>query len=127
MIGGFPPALSGDVKVQIGLYRARAKDVRGRLDGVPKRPRSSICRTATFSPRAGEIRERREGLKRLGSELDGLQRASPWVLLTTWLFKRSNYLRRLLEGNATIAQQKLIAIYQLLKVCGEYSAMGHTN
>ena len=36
MIGGFPPALSGDVKVQIGLNRARAKDVRGRLDGVPK-------------------------------------------------------------------------------------------
>ena len=34
---------------------------------------------------------------------------------------------RLLDGNATIAQQKLIAIYQLLKVCGEYSAMGQTN
>ena len=81
--------------------------------------------------RADEIEtltaEGREGLKQLGSELDGLQRASPWVLLITWLFDRSNYLRRLLEGNATIAQQKLIAIYQLLKVCGEYSAMGQTN
>jgi DNA helicase-2/ATP-dependent DNA helicase PcrA len=69
----------------------------------------------------------REGLKRLGAELDCLQRASPWVLLTTWLFERSNYLHRLLDGNATVAQQKLIAIYQLLKVCGEYSAMGQTN
>lgn len=49
------------------------------------------------------------------------------MLLTTWLFERSNYLRRLLDGNATLAQQKLIAIYQLLKVCGEYSAMGQTN
>ena len=35
----------------------------------------------------------RDGLKRLGVELDSLQRASPWVLLTTWLFERSNYLR----------------------------------
>jgi superfamily I DNA/RNA helicase/Zn-dependent peptidase ImmA (M78 family) len=69
----------------------------------------------------------REGLKRLGAELDGLQRASPWVLLTTWLFERSYCLRRLLGGNPTIAQQKLIAIYQLLKICGEYSAMGQTN
>jgi DNA helicase-2/ATP-dependent DNA helicase PcrA len=69
----------------------------------------------------------REGLKRLGAELDGLQRASPWVLLTTWLFERGGYLRRVMDSNATIAQQKLIAIYQLLKVCGEYSAMGQTN
>jgi DNA helicase-2/ATP-dependent DNA helicase PcrA len=68
-----------------------------------------------------------EGLKRLGAELDGLQRAPPWVLLTTWLFERSNYLHRVLEGNATTARQKLIAIYQLLKVCGEYGAMGQTN
>lgn len=69
----------------------------------------------------------RTGLKRLGTELDGLQRASPWVLLTTWLFERSDYLRRLLSGDAALAQQKSIAIYQLLKVCGEYSAMGQTN
>ena len=63
----------------------------------------------------------------MGAELDGLQHASPWVLLTTWLFERGDYLRRLLDGNPTIAQQKLIAIYQLLKVCGEYSAMDQTN
>jgi DNA helicase-2/ATP-dependent DNA helicase PcrA len=69
----------------------------------------------------------RAGLKRLGAELDGLQRASPWVLLSTWLFERSDYLRKLATGNSTIAQQKLIAIYQLLKVCGEYGAMGQTN
>jgi DNA helicase II / ATP-dependent DNA helicase PcrA len=69
----------------------------------------------------------RKGFKKLGSELDGLQRASPWVLLTIWLFERSNYLHGLLAGNPTIAQQKLIAIYQLLKVCGEYGAIGQTN
>jgi superfamily I DNA/RNA helicase len=69
----------------------------------------------------------RVGFKKLGGELDGLQRASPWVLLTTWLFERSNYLHRMLAGDAALAQQRLIAIYQLLKVCGEYSAMGQTN
>lgn len=69
----------------------------------------------------------RIGLKRLGAELEGLQRASPWVLLTTWLFERSDYLRQLLSGEPAIAQQKSIAIYQLLKVCGEYSALGQTN
>ncbi|MDA4848781.1 ATP-dependent helicase [Hoeflea poritis] len=69
----------------------------------------------------------REGLHRLGAELKGLQHASPWVLLTTWLFERSNYLQRLLGGNHTIAQQQLIAIYQLLKVCSEYLAAGQTD
>lgn len=69
----------------------------------------------------------RAGFKRLGGELDGLQRASTWVLLTTWLFERSNYLHRMLAGDRRIAQQKLIALYQLLKVCGEYSAMGQIN
>ena len=69
----------------------------------------------------------RLGLKRLGTELDGLQRASPWVLLTIWLFERSEYLQRLSAANGAIAQQKMIAIYQLLKVCGEYGAMGQTN
>src|SRR5262249_7547028 len=57
----------------------------------------------------------RQGFKRLGAELDGLRRASPWVLLTTWLFERSDYLHRLLGGNPTIAQQKMIALYHLLK------------
>ena len=69
----------------------------------------------------------RLGLKRLGIELDGLQRASPWVLLTNWLFERSEYLRLLSTDSGTIAQQRMIAIYQLLKVCGEYGATGQTN
>nr|WP_315764395.1 ATP-dependent helicase [Bradyrhizobium sp. SZCCHNS2005] len=80
--------------------------------------------------RADEIErlseESRKGLKLLGDELDGLQHASPWVLLSTWLFERSNYLHRLLGGQPAIAQQQLIAIYQLLKVCGEYAATNET-
>ena len=61
----------------------------------------------------------RDGLLRLGGELDGLETASAWTLLTTWLFKRGNYLNPLLTANDPASQQKLIAIYQLLKTCGE--------
>jgi len=59
------------------------------------------------------------GLARLGGELDGLEKASPWTLLTTWLFERSGYLVPLLRSNSPAAQQGLIAIYQFLKVCSE--------
>jgi DNA helicase II / ATP-dependent DNA helicase PcrA len=69
----------------------------------------------------------RAGLGILGSQLDGLSRASPWTLLTTWLFERSDYLRPILTANNAAARQRLVAIYQLLKVCGEYAAMGETN
>jgi len=90
-------------------------------------------RTSVFEAltRAGEIEGLSQngchGLVKLGSELKGLERASPWTLLTTWLFERSDYLGHVLAGNHTIAQQQLVAIYQLLKVCGEYAAMGDTN
>jgi DNA helicase II / ATP-dependent DNA helicase PcrA len=69
----------------------------------------------------------RAGLLKLGSQLEGLDRASPWTLLTTWLFERSDYLRPMLASNATSAQQQLVAIYQFLKVCGEYAAMGDVS
>jgi DNA helicase-2/ATP-dependent DNA helicase PcrA len=59
------------------------------------------------------------GLARLGSQLQGLGNASPWALLTSWLFERSDYLRPLLLAGDARAQQKLIAIYHLLKVCSE--------
>jgi superfamily I DNA/RNA helicase len=62
----------------------------------------------------------RNGLQKLAEHIAGMGPAtSPWVLLTTWLFERSNYLRPLLEANDAQAQQQLIAIYQLLKVCSE--------
>lgn len=67
------------------------------------------------------------GLARLGLELDGLSNASPWVLLTTWLFDRSDYLLPLLGANNALGQQRLIAIYHLLKVCSEEASAGHVN
>ncbi|HUO88165.1 MAG TPA: UvrD-helicase domain-containing protein [Rhizomicrobium sp.] len=70
----------------------------------------------------------RAGLARLGVELDALgPGTSPWTLLTTWLFERSGYLRRLLVANDIPSQQKLVAIYQLLKVCGEQVALGDNS
>lgn len=68
--------------------------------------------------------EGRDGLAHLGDQLKGLEQAPPWIYLTTWLFERSSYLRPLLEANDAASRQKLIAIYQLLKVCGEQYTAG---
>jgi len=69
----------------------------------------------------------RVGLARLGSQLQGLGNASLWSLLTSWLFERSDYLQPLLLAGDAKSQQKLIAIYHLLKVCGEQAALGHSS
>ena len=70
----------------------------------------------------------RAGLAQLGAELEGLgPGTSPWTLLTTWLFERSRYLRPWLIANDTASKQKLVAIYQLLKVCGEQVALGDSS
>lgn len=70
----------------------------------------------------------REGLARLGVHLRGFSRTTPpWAMLTTWLFERSAYLNPLLAANDPKAQQQRIAIYQLLKVCGEFMNLGETN
>lgn len=62
----------------------------------------------------------RIGLTKLAHHLAGFgPTTSPWTLLTAWLFERSDYLQPLLASNAPKAKQKLIAIYQLLKVCSE--------
>ncbi len=69
----------------------------------------------------------REGLAKLGTELDGLQFASPWTLLTTWLLERSEYLLDLCATQDSKAQQKQLAVYHLLKVCAEHPAVGNLS
>jgi superfamily I DNA/RNA helicase len=67
----------------------------------------------------------RAGLTTLAAHLAGMgQGTSPWTMLTTWLFERSGYLAPLLAAADAKSQQKLIAIYQLLKVCSEHAAAG---
>jgi superfamily I DNA/RNA helicase len=69
----------------------------------------------------------RVGLRKLGLQLKGLEHASPLALLTAWLFERSAYLNPMLKANDAKSQQQLVAIYHLLKVCGEYAAEGNSN
>jgi superfamily I DNA/RNA helicase len=67
----------------------------------------------------------RAGLAKLSAQLAGMGRGtSPWTLLTTWLFERSRYLESLLAAPDAKSRQKLVAIYQLLKVCSEHEAAG---
>jgi superfamily I DNA/RNA helicase/Zn-dependent peptidase ImmA (M78 family) len=61
----------------------------------------------------------RTALGILAAELDGLEHATPWTMLTTWLFERSSYLRPLVSATDILSKQKLVAIYHLLKVCAE--------
>ena len=68
--------------------------------------------------------EGREGLAKLGAELEGLEYASPWRLLTTWLFERSDHLRSLVLAQDVASQQKLVAIYHFLKVCADQLTTG---
>ncbi len=66
----------------------------------------------------------RGGLTLLNKHLDGMgPETTPWTMLTTWLFERSNYLDQFFSINDAKAQQCLIAIYQLLKVCGEHMSV----
>ena len=71
--------------------------------------------------------EGRAGLARLGQELSGLTDVSAWTMLTEWLFERSNHLLPLLGANNALGQQKLIAIYHLLKFSGEQAMAGRSG
>lgn len=67
----------------------------------------------------------RVGLAKLGAELAFVgPGTSPWSLLTCWLFETSGYLDALVQSSDPADRQKLIAIYHLLKVCGEHNAIG---
>ena len=84
-----------------------------------------IFNALTRTPEIGGLSQNgRIGLAKLGTEIEGLANASPWTLLTTWLFERSDFLQPLLIANDVLSQQKLVAIYHLLKVCGEQVAIG---
>ena len=65
------------------------------------------------------------GLARLGGERAFVgATTTPWTMLTGWLFETGGYLDPLVRSSDPADRQKLIAIYQLLKVCGEHDAAG---
>jgi DNA helicase-2/ATP-dependent DNA helicase PcrA len=69
----------------------------------------------------------KSGAVRLGTELQGLENASAWTLLTTWLFERSGYLKEIVRTPGIRSQQQLIAIYHLLKFCSEQASTGNNS
>jgi superfamily I DNA/RNA helicase len=70
----------------------------------------------------------RAGLAILASHLQGMgPSTTPWAMLTTYLVERSRYLSELLAANDSKSQQKLVAIYQFLKVCSEHAANGDAS
>jgi superfamily I DNA/RNA helicase len=67
----------------------------------------------------------RTGLAKLGAELAFVGPATtPWTMLTGWLFETGGYLDPLVRSVDPADRQKLVAIYHLLKVCGEHDAAG---
>lgn len=57
----------------------------------------------------------RNKLERLARHFDGFGFiTSPWIVLSQYLFVRSNYLRPLIEDRTVQAQQKKLALYQFL-------------
>ena len=84
----------------------------------------ALTRTAEVP---GLSSEGQAGLARLGKQLQGLLHASPWTMLTTWLFERSDYLLPLLVRQDPAARQQLVAIYQFLKVTAEFAAIGERS
>lgn len=91
-------------------------------------PRTTIYVSSTRWEIPGLTPQGSAGLVVLASQLDGFgPGTSPWTLLTTWLFERSGYLKSRLTANDAKSQQQLVAIYQLLKVCGEMAADGDST
>ena len=92
--------------------RSAVREVLGSLDDV-----------------AGLSTAGRRGLGVLASHLSGIDpHASPYTLLTTWLFERSAYLRTLVEAGDPVSRSRLRAIYHLLKACAPRSSpSGHTR
>jgi DNA helicase II / ATP-dependent DNA helicase PcrA len=111
---------------QLSEYGATKDDALAVI-GCAKEKRVSIIEALN---RAAEIEglsdQGRKGLAALGAQLEGVGPATtPWAMLTTWLFERSLYLSSIISGND--AQQKLTAIYQFLKVCGEIGESGFAS
>lgn len=61
----------------------------------------------------------RAGLERLRDHLAGLPGLPPAAFLATYLFERSDYLRRLLQAPGVRGQQQRLAVFQFLQVAAE--------
>ena len=102
-------------------YSVSRSDARATVQWASTHQKSISETLAHIDDIDGLTQAGRDGLKRLAGHLSGLgPETSPWTLLTTYLLERSSYLSPLLASDDSAARQKLVAIYQLLKVCGEH-------
>ncbi len=123
------PGGIGLVRVaQLPEYNASLQDALILIKWVKEKRVSTLKALRQTAEIEGLSEQGRAGLALLGTHLESVGPATtPWTLLTTWLFEQSNYLVPLLLADDAKAQQKRIAIYQLLKVCGEMAASGHST
>jgi superfamily I DNA/RNA helicase len=111
---------------QLDEYGATKDDALAVIDWAKEKPVSIIEALNRAAEIEGLSDQGRKGLAALGHQLEGVGPATtPWTMLTIWLFERSSYLRSIISGND--AQQKLTAIYQFLKVCGEIGESGFAS
>lgn len=111
---------------QLPEYRATKEDALSVIDWA-REQRVPIMEALSRTAEIADLSEQnRSGLTLLSAQLAGFGPATtPWAMLTAWLFERSGYLASILAGNE--AQQKLTAIYQFLKVCGEIGDSGFAS
>jgi superfamily I DNA/RNA helicase len=110
---------------QLPQYGATADDALSVLAASTLAGETVVATLGRLDEVGGLSAQGRTGLAKLAIELADVGLiTTPWTLLTRWLFEKGEYLRPLLASADPASRQKLIAIYQLLKVCGEHDAAG---
>lgn len=110
---------------QLSQYGASADDALAVIGFAASEKVPVITALGRIEEIAGLTAQGMAGLAKLGTELKNVGPATtPWTMLTNWLFETSEYLDPLLRDTDPAARQKLIAIYHVLKVCGEHDAAG---
>lgn len=110
---------------QLPAYSATEKDTLEVIAWATAKRLPMITALSRVTEIDGLSDDGRSGLLRLSAELAFVGPATtPWTMLTGWLFETGGYLDALVRSPDPTDRQKLIAIYHLLKVCGEHDAAG---
>lgn len=103
---------------QLAEYGVPRADALAVIDSARRRRMSVRAALGGLHEVAGLSDAGRGGLVRLAADLSATGPAAPpFVVLTTWLFERSSYLRAIVAEGDVASRAKLTAIYHLLKAC----------
>ena len=121
------PGGIGVVRVaQFPEYRVARPDVLTLLAWAQENNLTVMAALAQVNQVDGLTEAGRTGLAQLQRHLEGFgPHTSPWRMLTTYLFERSDYLRPLCLADDPQSQQRLLAIFQLLEFCQGHAAPAH--